>query len=468
MRWIDMSEMGILGVGARSDGGVVRVGLAGAARVRRERSSLSFGLVLALGATTGLPCLAREPVADPFDGERLFADVVAYSDFGDHRTASAEDYRTAEWLETRMSEAGLETERQPFSTEQFMLDEVSVTVGGRAIEGYPLWIPAATSPEGVAGALRVIDEQPTKGSDLSGVIPLVRLQTARGGRSPVIDALAAAGARAILAVLPHPSGEIFGSNTYQSMPVTVVLVPPREETSLRKAAAEGAQASVRVAGRLDPAARAFEVVGRVEGKGPLLVVSTPYSAWTRAAGERGPGIAYFLALARWAASQESGPSWLFVASSGHELRGAGIRAFFEHAPSPESVGCWLHLGASIAGYDHVETPEGLKRADRRSPQTRLLTNSPELVPVLEQAFAGVDHPQPQLGTQARGELQLMFSEGYPTFGFEGAFAYFHTPLDLPELSTSPEILEETGRALLAAVQRITTLVVAGNRPTAQR
>ena len=94
----------------------------------------------------------------------------------------------------------------------------------------------------------------------------------------------------------------------------------------------------------------------------LIVVSTPQSGWFRCAAERGPGIALFLGLARWASKRTSGSSFLFVSTSGHELGALGMRVFHDElAPRPERVLCWIHLGAGIATFKWEDGPTGLKR-----------------------------------------------------------------------------------------------------------
>jgi len=417
------------------------------------RAGAVFSLALLLAVVTA-GCSPEAGPPDPFSGQVLYDDIVTYCTFGDHRTASPEDLHASRWLQDQLAAAGLQTDRVPFTVEQFLIDQQQVTVAGGVIDAYPLWIPRATGPDGVEGTLRVVERPPPSADSLAGVIPLVRIESVRDRSVPIIDAVAAAGAPAVLAVAPDPSGEIVVWNTRRRMPLPVMLVAPKDEAALRAAADRSARASVLLDGRLEERAEAFDVIGRIDGPGPLMVVSTPYSAWTLAAGERGPGVAYFLALARWAGLRRTDARWLFVATSGHELSDAGVRAFLDHAPPPAAVACWLHLGAAISVYEFEETPTGMERRDRAWTGTRLLTNSEPFLPILEEAFAPVVRLQPQLATSAGGTLRLLFGRGYSAFGFEGGFPYAHTPMDVPAVTTGPDILEPIGRALLAAVQEI--------------
>src|SRR6185312_9725361 len=80
-------------------------------------------------------------------------------------------------------------------------------------------------------------------------------------------------------------------------PVPVVGVAGREGQALKAAAQAGADARLRIAGRMQPG-RADNVVARLAGPGKPLVLSTPKSGWFHCAGERGSGIAIWLGLAR--------------------------------------------------------------------------------------------------------------------------------------------------------------------------
>ncbi len=424
-----------------------------ASTTARCRARVVFSLALLVAVVTA-GCRPEAGPPDPFSGQLLYDDIVTYCTFGDHRTASPQDLHASRWLQDQLAAAGLQTDRVPFTVEQFLVDQQQVTVAGGVIDAYPLWIPRATGPDGVEGTLRAVEAPPVAGQSLAGVIPLVRFKHARDRSIPILDAVAAAGAPAALAVAPDPSGEIVVWNTRRRMPLPVMLVAPKDEGALRAAADRGASASVLLDGNLDEAAQAYDVVGRIDGTGPLVVVSTPYSAWTLAAGERGPGIAYFLALARWAGLRTTAASWLFVATSGHELGDAGMRAFLAQAPPTSAAACWLHLGAAISVYEFEETPAGMERRDRASTGTRLLTNREDFMPALEQGFAAVAHLRPELATNAGGTLRLLFGRGDSAFGLVGGFPYAHTPMDVPAVTTGPDILEPTGRALLAAVQEI--------------
>src|SRR3546814_8243070 len=67
------------------------------------------------------------------------------------------------------------------------------------------------------------------------------------------------------------------------------------------------------------------VARRVRDGRRWVVVSTPRSGWTDCAGERGPGLAIWLALAEWMPHAFADHSLLFVCHSGHEYENLGAR-----------------------------------------------------------------------------------------------------------------------------------------------
>src|SRR4030095_3808177 len=197
---------------------------------------------------------------------------------------------------------------------------------------------------------------------------------------------------AVVAVTEGATKEIIALNSPAGAlpwPIPVVLVGPRDEPTLTAATTSNAKVSMLLDGDDDSDARAKNVVARVDRGKDLIVISTPQSGWFRCAGERGPGIALFLGLARWASRRAAGASFLFVSTSGHELGGLGMRAFLkELAPAPERVLCWIHLGAGIATYSWEETSSGLKKLQEVDSRRYLMT-SPGFVPLRPPTFPGL-------------------------------------------------------------------------------
>jgi hypothetical protein len=231
-------------------------------------------------------------------------------------------------------------------------------------------------------------------------------------------------------------------------------VGSRDESRLAEAASAGASTAFLLDGEVDYRSEAFEVVGTVGAGGPHVVVSTPSSGWFRCAGERGPGIALWLALARWAAAGGAPARFTFVASSGHELDSIGIRHFLAYdAPLPADVSTWLHLGAGIATYDFELAPDGARRLDRVYEARRLMTNREDLVPTLAEEFAALPGLDPILTPEPGGEMESMAELGYGVWGFAGGSVYHHIPSDLPERTTGPELLEPAARAVARTLHR---------------
>jgi hypothetical protein len=402
-------------------------------------------------------------VADsgPLSGTKLYEDVIAYYNLGEHRTATEVDQRTSQWLIERLRAAGLNSTFQSFSLRQFFVRQTRLTIAEKSVRAFPLWFPRSTGPDPIIGTLAVLDKSAGQGS-LRGKLALVKFPTEAGAavlkgsiHSRLIDGAAKAGASAVVAVTEGVTKEIIALNSpagAEPWPIPVVLVGARDESALMAAARLSTKASLLLDGEDDADARAKNVIARVDRGKDLIVVSTPQSGWFRCAGERGPGIALFLGLARWASRRPSGASFLFVSTSGHELGGLGMRAFLkELAPTPDRVLCWIHLGAGIATYAWEETATGPNRLQEPDSR-RTLMSSPDLVPLLTTTFAGLPGLTPVVD-RAVGEFEFIIKAGYKTFGIAAAHRFHHTPADSPE-TTGPEILEPVGRALVRTLEAI--------------
>jgi hypothetical protein len=399
--------------------------------------------------------------AGPLSGTKLFEDVVTYYNLGEHLTATEVDSRTSQWLAGQLRAAGLKTTFQSFGLRQFFVRATHLTIGDRSVRAFPLWFPVGTGPRPINAALAEFDKRAERQS-LRGKIALVKFPfDARAslfegsGHAEIVLGAARAEAAAVVAVTEGATHEIIALNQpagAEPWPLPVILVGQRDEPMLTTAARSGTRASLIVDGDDYHQAVARNVIARLDRGKDLIVVSTPQSGWFRCAAERGPGIALFLGLARWASRRSSGVSFLFVSTSGHELGGLGMRAFLkELAPAPSRVLCWLHLGAGIAAFSWEETAAGWKRL-REPDSRRSLMSTPDLVPLLTTAFAGQPGLTPTVG-RAVGEFEFIVKAGYGTFGIAAAHQFHHTPADSPEM-TGPEILEPVGRALINTIEAI--------------
>ncbi|CAA9390740.1 MAG: hypothetical protein AVDCRST_MAG74-972 [uncultured Pyrinomonadaceae bacterium] len=423
-----------------------------------RRDFLRLGLAGAAGIFVAPHPFADPVFADdknPLSGANLFRDVVAYSDLGEHRTATEIDLKTAEWIAKELKSAGFATNFQSFTVKQFFPTETSLKIGGKNFAAFPLWFPNTTKL--LRAPLRKAGEKP---DGKAAHIALVRFPfDARAsifkssGHKEIIDKTIAAGATGIVAVTEGATGEIIGLNamlTTEPWAVPILCVGGKDAEKLEAEAAKNSSAEIVLQGKTEAAAEAKNVVGKF-GKGKkTILVSTPQSGWFRCAGERGAGVAMFLGLARWAAKSRLDANWIFVSTSGHEFGGLGMKAFLEKsAPKKEDVFAWLHLGANFAVWNYEKTPDGLRKTGKAESR-RGIPAAPELTAPLSKAFQNTGL---SVTARAIGEVELLLKDGYRAFGLVGANAFHHVPTDLPDV-TAPELLEPVGAALVKSFAEI--------------
>jgi hypothetical protein len=429
------------------------------ALTRRDQLALFAALAAAgcAGAApepgpTGPAASAAATPPDPLAGDALYADLVAYTDFGPKQTGTPADHATSRWLHGLAAATGADAQLAAFGLTQFRLERAALAVDGKPVDVHPFWFPVAT-PGVVRAALAPLAAVQPGG--IAVATPPAGLAGIRENAPAVIEA-DRRGAAGLVIVSETASGELFGHGQGAPVAVPTLLAGSKDRAAIEAAMASGAPASLEIAGAVDPDAEAFNVVARVRGEGPLLVVSTPTSAWFASAGERGPGVALWLGLLRLAMRAQRRPNALFVAFSGHEMGAAGARAYIDSGekPAPADVAVWMHLGASIATYRFERDAAGrFVSTGQPSTEARLLTNSAAFDPVLARRFAGATPFTPQLVARpedARGELQLYFGAGYNAFGFEGGHSWFHAPSDLA-FTSGPDLLEPVARAIAASL-----------------
>lgn len=406
--------------------------------------------------------LAGAEGASDLAGEALYRDVVKYASFGEHRAGSKGDHDTSQWMEECLRLAGFETKLQTWDLRQFFPAACTLEVDGKGVECFPFWYPKTTGPSPLRAPLGLLSKD-TEAGALAGRLAFVD-GSALGavlwteGVNPLVERAVDAGAVGLIAVVRNASGEIAAINARDPLhqsppPIPAVLVSVKSEAFLLDAATRGLEASLVVDGLDEPNAKAHNVVGTLKRGPKWVVVTTPTSGWFECAGERGSGVALFLWLARWAAPRDSDLSYLFLGNSGHELDNMGAHhSLDKYAPPVDEVVCWIHLGASIGTRAWEASGEGFKPLARVNGVGNIV-GTPDLVPLLEAAFDGVEGPTPRSGDPVAGELRHFIAAGYRAFGLYGGHHFFHTTQDTPQ-TTSPELLAPVGAALVHVLETL--------------
>lgn len=390
--------------------------------------------------------------------ERLFADVLRYERFGHHRTASRGDLSTSRWIAGRLRGLGFAAELQPFAHALFEPETVALSVDNVAVAAFPLWPVTETPRAGVNGRLASF------GAAGPGEIALVRLpyapnaSLASPGYAQPITAAARAGPAAVIGVTEGPTGEIIALNVRadaEAWPMPIVLVGGRDAERMQRAASEGLVATLCLRGRRR-AVIAHNVLARRPGRGTTLAVSTPTSGWFTCAGERGAGIALFLALAEHCSARSRRPL-LFMATSGHEFEGVGSRTALAAAPDPAAVGAWIHIGANVAGADVDLGRHPPSRIDRAFGRRGVGATAP-LFAATRRVYEGLEGYGPAAlldETNAVGDLSHYLRAGYTSLmGLVGAHPLHHTRLDRADLATTPNLLDQALQPLVRIVDQL--------------
>lgn len=405
---------------------------------------------------------------DPFSEEALYAHVLAYDALGEHRSGSPGDLATADWNAAWLESLGFAVERQSFEVAGFRPGEAHVGLpDGTRIAAHPQWPVTPTKGIAAGSALYRAGDR-TDG--LAGKIAVVDFPFMRPSAllhpdhiGPIRDALGA-GAAAIVGIPRNPSGDVVLLNApldLPAFPAPVALVAPRDAAPLVEAARAGSEVSLVLDGEhLRPAA-ASNVLGRLDRGGKYVCISTPQSGWFHCAGERGPGIAIWRALAILAARRWTRCSFFFAANSGHEFDFHGSHLLLEErAPKPAEVRLWVHLGAGLAARDWHEIwarPAPLLMPLPSADPQRYLMATPDILPVVKTCFDGVpglEETYPATPATAQGELKEYAQAGYaPLFGGFGSHRFHHAPSDRAD-KTSGAILRPAALAFRDAIERL--------------
>lgn len=402
-----------------------------------RRRLLGAGALLSLGTGVSSAGASERTV----NGAAIEADLLRYVGFGNKRAGGPGDTACGEWLSNELARLGCAVERQTFPAPFFEARRAELASGEARATVHPQPIVVQTGPEGVAGPLVRVDSAGRRAGSLDGAIALVELAHARwssmlspGAKGP-IEAAFAGGAKAAVAITNGPTGKVIALNADGRGPMfkgPVALLAPEDAGGFLDAAVSRRQARLVIDGE-GGRRPAFNFVGRLDrGRGRWLAVSTPRSGWFDCAAERGPGVAVWLDLARWAAAALPDHDLAFICNTGHEYEYLGAaEAMKQIAPPPAATRFWLHVGANVAARDWHETP-GRPTPLPSVDSQRFLSISPELLPLAREVFAGqVGYEAPvSSSVLAAGELVEVIRAGYsPAAGVFGIHRYHHVGED---------------------------------------
>ena len=310
-------------------------------------------MVAALLGSTGLTSrlFANEHASSSDMLELRLAELIeAYDAQGNHRTATAVDNASAEWLAEQIRQSGIEPSLETFSVVRIDPLPCYLRIADRRIEGVPLFDGSFTGPEGVHGTLGplgsgadivLVETEPftliEPRKELGGPVPEAR----RGSHKGVI--ILTRGSRPGLFVLNAPSFKTpFGPPALQ--------ISSAESEWVKARTQERAEVSL-VAPVERTTTQAINVTARIAGSDPglaPLIITTPRSGWWECASERGGGLACWLQAIEALAAAKPARDCLFAAFSGHEIGFLGIDAYLATRPDlAKRAHAWIHIGANI-------------------------------------------------------------------------------------------------------------------------
>ncbi|MDB5273996.1 MAG: hypothetical protein JWO58_2363 [Chitinophagaceae bacterium] len=290
-------------------------------------------------------------------GESLFETVKQFVQLGEHRTATSVDSSTSAWLKSEFDSLGAKTEFVEFPLSQFFFEEGKLTYDSQTVAVFPVWPVREGLQLSLSGSV-IAGDQLKKLTDVKGKIVLTHLTHQHGASTPEIktqiDTFIHAGAIAVLVVPENNTGEIVALNTFEDQKawdVPVYEIAPKDTGIVLKSISDKKTLAIEVKGSVRQITGRSVLAKLGTGK-QYVVISTPISGWFRTGGERGPGIAVWLGLAKWVkanAQQFKDYTFLFIGNSGHELSNLGARVFADKAaPKIEDTRLWIHLGAAVA------------------------------------------------------------------------------------------------------------------------
>lgn len=406
---------------------------------RREWIVLTVGGLGVHGRSWTTDFRAQSAAADI--EQRVARVIHEFEEQGDHRTATAVDHASAEWLSGQVRQAGLEPIQESFPISRVTPIGGALRSADRRIEGLPLFDGAFTDAAGISGKVGALDS--------GAEIGLAEAPPNTAGAGALGAARRAKRHRAIVLVTRGARPGLCLNNADDFLqpfgpPVLQVSSVEREWLSAQAQAGTIVNLVAQVTRTPADAANVVTSIAGQDATLPPLVIMTPRSGWYRCASERGGGIACWLEVMRALRGSQPRRRILFVASSGHELGHLGINDFVARRPGivVQSNG-WMHFGANIGA--------------ATQPGNRLQASDDVFDELLSREMAGaglkVDVRVPR-GTVPGGEAEVVHRGGGRYVSIIGTNALFHNPDDRGPEAIAPAVIARFCGAFSAVAAKL--------------
>lgn len=292
-------------------------------------------------------CLAQPALVASSDAatDRAANWIKQYDAHGIHRTGTAGDRQSADWLSAQAKALGARLQSESFTFDRIDPLDCYAELGGKRIAGLPLFDATFTDATGNIGRLGMF------GSDAE--IGLIELPPS-AEYTPNYEQMRRASRHHSLIVLTKGARPglcpINGAWFKTPFGAPTLQVSSEHSEWLKQQAQAGTTVKV-VAQVKRTRTQAFNVVATINGRNSKLaplVVMTPRSGWWHSTSERGGGLVCWLETMRALVAAKPARPAIFVASSGHELGHLGLETFIEHRPQlVKQAHIWIHYGANI-------------------------------------------------------------------------------------------------------------------------
>ena len=368
--------------------------------------------------------------------QRVASLLQAFDAQGNHRTGTAVDNASAEWLADQVRQSGIEPSHETFTLSRVDTLLAYARLTNRRIDGVPMFDATFTSAEGVSGRLGPL------GSDADiGLAESSPVNVAQTAQADIIPTARQSRHKAVILVTGATRPGLFLSNAPRFLDPAgppMLQVSNVESAWLKQQAQERAEVTVVASVKRTPT-RASNVTATIPGLDPSLpplVFMAPRSGWWQCVSEQGSRLVCWLEIMRVLAAVKPSRTCHFVAMSGHELGFMGMHPYVERRQDlVKRAEAWVFLGSDIG---QPRQPNLIHASDDALEHWMLATLTKQGLPV---------HAKEPHSSKARGETAEIQRGGGRFVTLACASSVFHNVGDRWPEAVDVSLLARYARAL---------------------